>query len=151
MNHIQPPVQDRHEAHFNYRHLSPEELEAYANQGFLLLDDVLTEKGVAEMRDQCMSYWSAKKEGYDPEGSWLKNMLLDDAHHHAPIVRDYYFEGPLVNIAEQLIGAECQGCDGTAYFQIAREHETCPLASGQRLWRVGTLQRHYLPDRSGQE
>ena len=49
------------------------------------LDDVLTEQGVAEMRDQCMSYWSAQKEGYDPDGSWLKNMLLDDAHHHAPL------------------------------------------------------------------
>ena len=118
MSHMQQPVQDRHEAHFNYRHLSPEELEAYADQGFLLLDDVLTEQGVAEMRDQCMSYWSAKKEGYDPGGSWLKNMLLDDAHHHAPIVRDYYFEGPLVNVAEQLIGPNVKGVTAQLTFKL---------------------------------
>ena len=121
MNHSAQRAKDRHEAHFNYRQLSPEELDTYADQGFLLLDDVLTEQGVAEMRDQCMSYWSAQKEGYDPDGSWLKNMLLDDAHHHAPVVRDYYFEGSAGEYRGAVDRAECQGCDGTAHLQVARE------------------------------
>ena len=47
-----------------------------------------------------------------------------------------------MNIAEQLIGPNIKGVTGTAHLQVAREHETCPLASGQRLWRVGALQRH---------
>ena len=118
MNRMQQTAQERHKAHFNYRRLSPEEMETYADQGFILLDDVLTEQGVAEMKEQCMSFWSAQKEDYDPSGSWLKNMLLDNAHHHAPIVRDYYFEGPLVNIAEQLIGPNLKGVTAQLTFKL---------------------------------
>ncbi|MDE2911344.1 MAG: hypothetical protein OXL68_00245 [Paracoccaceae bacterium] len=57
---------DPHEAHFNYRQLYSEELAAYADQGFILLNDVLTERGVGEMVDQCMAYWSAEKESTIP-------------------------------------------------------------------------------------
>ena len=118
MNRMQFSVQDRHGDHFNYRRLSPEELESYSDQGFVLLDDVLTGQGVIEMRDQCMSFWSSQKEDYDPEGSWLKNMLLDNAHHHCPIVRNYYFEGPLVDIAEQLIGPNVKGVTAQLTFKL---------------------------------
>ncbi len=118
MNHSKLRTRNRREAHFNYRLLSPEEQKAYAEQGFLLLDDVLTEPGVAEMLDQCMAFWSAKKGEYDPEGTWLKNMLLDDAHHKSRIVRDYYFEGPLVDIAEQLIGPNVKGVTAQLTFKL---------------------------------
>ena len=69
MKHVAQHARDRYQAHFNYRLLSSEELAAYADQGFILLDDVLTERGVEEMQDQCMAYWSAGKGAYDPEGT----------------------------------------------------------------------------------
>ncbi len=118
MNNPESHARDRRKAHFNYRRLSSEEQEAYADQGFLLLDNVLTERGVTEMVDQCMAFWSAKKGEYDPKGSWLKNMLLDNVHHHSPIVRDYYFEGPLVDIMEQLIGPNLKGVTAQLTFKM---------------------------------
>ena len=59
------------------------------------------------------------------------------------------FSRPLVDIAAQLIGPNLKGVTATANLQASREHETCPLASGQRRRRVGTLQRHYQPDGPG--
>ncbi|MDE2792349.1 MAG: phytanoyl-CoA dioxygenase family protein [Paracoccaceae bacterium] len=46
---------------------------------------------------------------HDPKGTWLKNMLLDNVLHKSRIVRDYYFEGPLEDIAERLIGPNLKG------------------------------------------
>ena len=48
----------------------------------------------------------------------MKNMLLDNAHHHSSIVRDYYFEGPLVDIMEQLIGPNLKGVTAQLTFKM---------------------------------
>ena len=118
MKHLKRPARESRAAQFNYRQLTSEELKTYADQGFLLLDEVLTERGVAEMLGQCMAFWSAKKEEYDPKGTWLRNMLLDNVHHHSSIVRDYYYEGPLVDIMEQLIGPNLKGVTAQLTFKM---------------------------------
>ena len=48
----------------------------------------------------------------------MKNMLLDNVHHKSRIVRDYYFEGPLVDIAEQLIGPNLKGVTARLTFKL---------------------------------
>ena len=75
----------------------------------MFISQILTEKGLALFRKQCVEVWDAEKKGYDADATWLENSLLTDIHHQAAIVRDYYFRGPLVDIAEQLIGPNIKG------------------------------------------
>ena len=74
---------------FNRRSLSKSELADYNTEGYIVLDELLTERGLQEMVEQCMASWRAEKGEFDPEGTWLKNSLLGNIHQRAPIVRDY--------------------------------------------------------------
>ena len=103
---------------FNSRRLSEGELADYDTQGYLVLDELLTEQGLQEMVEQCMAAWHAEKGEFDSEGTWLKNSLLGNIHHSAPIVRDYYFEGPLVDIAEQIIGSNLKAVTSQLTFKM---------------------------------
>src|SRR5437899_3242138 len=93
---------------FVYRKLRNAELAAYRDDGYHFYGRILTKEGLEEMRRQCMVAWNAK-EAFDPNRTWLENALLADIHHRAPVVRDFYFEGPLVDIAEQIIGLNIKG------------------------------------------
>ena len=98
--------------------LTQSELEAYAEQGYLALGRVLTDQGLAQMREQCMAAWQAEKGVFDPDKSWLQNALLGDIHHPSEVVRKYYFDGPLVDIAEQLIGPNIKGATSQPTFKM---------------------------------
>jgi ectoine hydroxylase-related dioxygenase (phytanoyl-CoA dioxygenase family) len=65
-----------------------------------------------------MIAWDKEKEGFDPNKSWLQNSLLVNIHHQAPIVRDYYFDGPLVDVATQLIGPNVKGATSQLTFKM---------------------------------
>lgn len=105
-------------AYVNDHVLSPEQLAHFEEQGYLVLDDVLTPDGVAAMLDECMSAWHREKGPYNPDATWLKNALLVNIHHQSPLVADYYFRGPLVKVVSQLIGPNIKGATSQLTFKM---------------------------------
>lgn len=108
----------KQEALFNYSLLTKEQLDQFKEEGYLILKNVLTTQGLALMREECMQAWSREKAGFDPAKTWLQNSLLVNIHHQAPSVRDYYFEGPMVDIASQLIGPNIKGATSQLTFKM---------------------------------
>jgi len=52
---------------FNSRCLSEGELADFNADGYLVLDELLTERGLKEMVDECMASWHAEKGEFDPK------------------------------------------------------------------------------------
>lgn len=98
--------------------LSEEQLEEYKQNGFLVLEQVLSEEVLEKMREQAMAAWSEKKGPFDEKKTWLQNSLLPDIHRFAPIIREYYFNGPLVQVASQLIGPNIKGATSQLTFKL---------------------------------
>jgi ectoine hydroxylase-related dioxygenase (phytanoyl-CoA dioxygenase family) len=107
-----------HNEYFNYKKLSAGELEQFNEQGYLILKEILKQTGLNQMRKECMIAWAAEKLAFDPNKSWLQNSLLVNVHHKAKTVRDYYFEGPLVEIASQIIGPNIKGATSQLTFKM---------------------------------
>ena len=108
----------QHEELFNYRLLSAEELDDFKKNGYHIIRNILTAAGLQSMRTECMQAWNAEKESFDPSKTWLQNSLLVNIHHRAKSVKDYYFEGPLVDIAAQLIGPDIKGATSQLTFKM---------------------------------
>jgi len=106
------------ENYFNYRNLTPDELSSFKENGYLILKKILTEEGLHQMQDECMEAWNKEKESFDPTKSWLQNSLLVNIHHKAITVKRYYFEGPLVEIASELIGPNIKGATSQLTFKM---------------------------------
>lgn len=105
--------------YFNHRPLQAEELAQFGRQGYLILRGLLTPAGLSKMREEAMAAWKAEKDAFDPSRTWLENSLLVNIHHRSRIIRDYYFEGPLVDIAEQVIGPNIKGATSQLTFKMA--------------------------------
>lgn len=103
---------------FNYSLLSTAELASFNENGYLIIKNILTGTGLQRMREECMQAWNAEKESFDPAKTWLQNSLLVNIHHAAKSVRAYYFEGPLVDIASQLIGPNIKGATSQLTFKM---------------------------------
>jgi len=108
----------KHSEEFNYRPLSNDELKFFTDNGYLILKNVLTQKGLDKMRAECMVAWNKEKQSFDPAKTWLQNSLLVNIHHQSVAVRDYYFEGPMVDIASQLIGPNIKGATSQLTFKM---------------------------------
>lgn len=108
----------RHTEFFHYRPLSDAQIETYAAQGYLHLGRVLTDVGLEAMQTESMAAWRAEKGEFDPGKSWLQNALLGDIHRRSAVVCDYYYRGPLVDIAEQLIGRNIKGVTSQLTFKL---------------------------------
>ena len=67
MNLSDEKYERKFDGRFNSRRLSEDELAEYDAQGFLVLDDLLTDMGLHEMVDQCMVSWRAEKGEFDPD------------------------------------------------------------------------------------
>ncbi|MEO5998320.1 MAG: phytanoyl-CoA dioxygenase family protein [Chitinophagaceae bacterium] len=104
--------------YFNYKTLTPEELTSLKENGFLIIKQILTEAGLEKIREESMAAWYAEKESFDPSKTWLQNSLLMNIHHKSSAIRNYYFEGPLVNIAAQLIGPNIKGASSQLTFKM---------------------------------
>ncbi len=104
--------------YFNYRKLTPDELHSFKENGYLILKNVLTPEGLHRIQAECMQAWNAEKESFDPSRSWLQNSLLVNIHHKAPTVKKYYFEGPMVEIASELIGPNIKGATSQLTFKM---------------------------------
>lgn len=108
----------KHSKYFNYRPLSDDEIAFYNLNGYIILQNILTSEGIQQMREECMNAWNREKESFDPSRTWLQNSLLVNIHHQATTVRNYYFEGPLVDIASQLIGPNIKGATSQLTFKM---------------------------------
>jgi ectoine hydroxylase-related dioxygenase (phytanoyl-CoA dioxygenase family) len=103
---------------FNYNELTAEQLQFYNDNGYLVIKSILKTEGLELMRQECMTAWDKEKEGFDPAKSWLQNSLLVNIHHQSPSVRHYYFDGPLVDIAAQIIGPNIKGATSQLTFKM---------------------------------
>lgn len=103
---------------FNYKKLSDSELTFFKENGYLVLRSVLSPSGLEQMREESMQAWQKEKESFDPDKSWLQNSLLVNIHHQSPTIRSYYFNGPLVEIASQLIGPNIKGATSQLTFKM---------------------------------
>jgi ectoine hydroxylase-related dioxygenase (phytanoyl-CoA dioxygenase family) len=104
--------------YFNYRPLTQDELNFFNENGYLIIKNIITEEGLGQMREECMQAWNREKEAFDPSKTWLQNSLLVNIHHQSPAVRSYYFLGPLVNIASQIIGPNIKGATSQLTFKM---------------------------------
>jgi hypothetical protein len=111
------PVANRQDWFIDHR-LSPAQLAQYAEDGYLSLGRTLTDSGIEEMRRQCMQIWEEKKQEFDPNGTWLKNSLLPNIHHWAQIAKEFYFRGPLVDVAQQIVGPNIKGATSQLTFKL---------------------------------
>jgi Phytanoyl-CoA dioxygenase (PhyH) len=100
------------------RKLLSAELEAYERDGYLAYGPILTRKGVEMIREECMAAWAKEKQGFQEHRSWLENTLLPNVHHLSRAVRDYYFEGPMVDVATQVVSPNVKGATSQLTFKL---------------------------------
>lgn len=103
---------------FNYQLLTDAQLDQYQELGYVILPQVLTDKGREQVLAEVMEAWEKEKGSFDPNATWLKNALLPNVHHQSGTVRDFYFRGPLVDVAEQLIGPNIKGATSQLTFKM---------------------------------
>jgi hypothetical protein len=103
---------------FVYRPLTPDQIRFYSEQGHLAVGKVLTDQGIEQMRREAMEAWEAEKGIFDPKNTWLQNSLLVDIHHRSAAARRFYFSGPLVDVAEQIIGPNIKGATSQLTFKL---------------------------------
>jgi len=109
---------------FRYRELSGDEVRSYAEHGYLIYGAALTDAGLERMRQECMREWNAEKGEFDPQGSWLENALLANIHHKSSLVRQYYFAGPIVDVATQVIGPNIKAATSQLTFKMRCNTQT---------------------------
>lgn len=112
------PTQTNLKDLFVYCKLSPAEMDRYRNEGYLIVGRTLTDAGLEAMRDECMTAWHAEKGQFNPNATWLQNALLPNIHHRSQIVRDFYFRGPLVDIAEQIVSPNVKCATSQLTFKM---------------------------------
>jgi len=108
----------QHRDVFIYSALKPDQVALYDDQGYLPLGPVLTDKGLEALRREAMAAWEAEKGPFDPTRNWLQNSLLVNVHHRSDTARRFYFSGPLVEVAEQLIGPNIKGATSQLTFKM---------------------------------
>src|SRR4051812_4363518 len=103
---------------FVYNSLSPQQLNQYSEEGYLALGRVLTDRGIEQMRREAMAAWETEKGAFDAKNTWLQNSLLVNIHHRSDAARKFYFSGPLVDAAEQIIGPNIKGATSQLTFKL---------------------------------
>jgi ectoine hydroxylase-related dioxygenase (phytanoyl-CoA dioxygenase family) len=104
--------------YFNFRGLTADDLRQIQDQGYLTIEQTLTEAGRSRMLEECMAVWHAEKGPFDPTATWLQNALVSNIHHHSPLARAFYFAGPLVDVAQQIIGPNIKTATSQLTFKM---------------------------------
>lgn len=104
--------------HFVHRTLAESELAFYRDQGYLMYGRSLTDEGLRVMREECMAAWNAEKGAFDADKTWLENALLPNIHHRSNIVRRFYFSGPMVDVATQVVSPNVKGATSQLTFKM---------------------------------
>jgi ectoine hydroxylase-related dioxygenase (phytanoyl-CoA dioxygenase family) len=100
------------------RTLSRSEIEVYEREGYLAVGKVLTPAGLEAIREQCMTAWVKEKEAFREDKSWLENTLLPNVHHRSKAVREYYFNGPMVDVATQVVSPNIKAATSQLTFKL---------------------------------
>ncbi|SDM70072.1 phytanoyl-CoA dioxygenase family protein [Kriegella aquimaris] len=103
---------------FNYRKLTTKELQQYHDQGFLNIGSTLTNKGLERLTKESMEAWHSEKREFKDSATWLQNSLLVDIHKKSHVAKSFYFNGPLVDIMEQIIGSNIKGATSQLTFKM---------------------------------
>lgn len=103
---------------FHYQLLDQEKLDFYNDFGFVKMGRTLTDKGIELMLEECMQAWNNEKQAFDANKTWLQNALLVNIHKKSTIVRDFYFEGPIVDVMEQIIGPNIKAATSQLTFKM---------------------------------
>ncbi|MEX2569455.1 MAG: phytanoyl-CoA dioxygenase family protein [Cyclobacteriaceae bacterium] len=109
---------------FVYQQLIEEQIGEYKENGYLKVGATLSELGVERVRKECMEVWNAEKGEFDPDKNWLQNALLVDIHKKSPLVKAFYFDGPIVNMMEQLIGPNIKAATSQLTFKMRGNTKT---------------------------
>ena len=104
--------------------LDSQQLDSWTNDGYLILRNVLQKDVRKDVLAESMQAWRKVKGEFQDDASWLQNALLPNIHHHSPAVCRYYFDGPLVQIAEQLIGPNIKGATSQLTFKLRGNTQT---------------------------
>jgi len=115
---MNPPIISRHNELFVYKKLDAAQQHLYEQQGYLRLGRLLTGEAIEQMRSECMEAWSAEKGEFDAGNTWLQNALLPNIHHQSETVRRYCFQGPLVDMAQDVIGPNIKGATSQLTFKM---------------------------------
>jgi hypothetical protein len=101
--------------------LSDDQIAAFERTGYVLLPALLSEADVHAMRAEAQARWTSLKPDAEADPAmqtWLQASLLPDIHHHSELIRHYYFRGPLVDVATQLIGADVKAATSQLTFKL---------------------------------
>ena len=104
--------------------LSPEQLQHWAKKGFLILPQVASSEILSSLVTESMRAWTQTKGVFEEGASWLQNALLPNVHHHSAAVCRYYFTGPLVDVATQLIGPNVKAATSQLTFKLRGNTQT---------------------------
>lgn len=103
---------------FVYGRLDDGQLSSYRDNGYLHLGRVLTDRGLEQLRAESMTAWQKEKDAFDPAKTWLQNSLLSNIHRQSDTARKFYFSGPLVTVAEQIVGPNLKGATSQLTFKM---------------------------------
>ena len=111
-------VVQKHTELFKYRSLTNSEIEQYHDEGYLRIGQVLTDRGLEDLKKEVMAAWESEKGPFNSDANWLKNSLLPNIHHQSDLVRKYYFNGPLVEVAQQVISPNIKSVTSQLTFKM---------------------------------
>ena len=111
---------------FIFRRLSDEQIQSFRDQGYIYYGSLLTHHGLAQMREEAMEAWNEENRKFDQSQTWLKNSLLTNIHRRSNLIRRYYFHGPFVDVAEQLVGPNLKGVTSQLSFKLRGNTKLAP-------------------------
>eukprot|EP01052_Picozoa_sp_SAG31_P048934 SAG31_NODE_10477_length_1134_cov_0.722705_1_plen_243_part_01 len=109
------------DGHYISHRLSAEDVEAFHSNGWMRTPVLLTPAGLDALRRETMSVWDANKGDVDQaaEGlTWLQAALLPSIHRASQAARAWYWQGPVVDLVEQLIGPNVKTSGSQLSFKL---------------------------------
>lgn len=111
---------------FIFRRLSDEQVQSFHDQGYIYYGRLLTDRGLALMREEAMAAWDEENRVFDESQTWLMNSLFPNIHLRSNLIRRYYFRGPFVDVAEQLVGPNLKGVTSQLSFKLCGNIKLAP-------------------------
>lgn len=111
---------------FIFRRLSDEQIQSFRDQGYIYYGRLLTDRGLALMREEAMQAWNEENREFDQTQTWLENSLLPNIHRRSNLIRRYYYRGPFVDVAEQLVGPNLKGVTSQLSFKLRGNTKFAP-------------------------
>jgi hypothetical protein len=114
---------------------------AYERDGYVNVGTVLTAAGIDAMRTEFLKIWDEGHQSYDPTVGALQNHLQYTPHVsvHANFLRRFYFEGPIVDVADVQIGPNVK----TVGSQLSNKQKRSTLPVG---WHQDNTYGELSPD-----